>query len=319
MDKKLLKIQILILIAAIFLIPRSGSAQGPVKGTYLYNLSSFTGNIPYSWPRVQVDKEGKEIYVIYQNLIRIFNANGMEIYRFGDELDLGTIVDLIVDKEGDILLLSHGWSETSKRVDFEITRCNYRGEPISKIELKNLPAEFSGFLPNRMTYRKENLYLASLSTMTVVVTNVDGLFKEGYDILPLLELEEKDKEGAMMVGFSVDGDGNILFTIPPVFKAYVLTPERKIYYFGKPGSAPGRFNIIAGIVSDSKGNILIVDKLKCAVMVYDKDFRFLNQFSSRGFKKGDLITPDDITIDSNDRIYVTQARNRGISVFKLNY
>jgi len=66
MDKKLLKIQILVLIAAIFLIARS-VAQGPVKGTYLYNLSSFTGNIPYSWPRVQVDKEGKR----YMSFIKI--------------------------------------------------------------------------------------------------------------------------------------------------------------------------------------------------------------------------------------------------------
>ncbi len=31
----------------------------------------------------------------------------MEIYRFGDELDVGQIVDIAVDQNGDILLLSY--------------------------------------------------------------------------------------------------------------------------------------------------------------------------------------------------------------------
>ena len=76
---------------------------------------------------------------------------------------------------------------------------------------------------------------------------------------------------------------------------------------------------MAGIASDTKGNILVVDKLKCAVMVYDKNFNFLNQFSSRGWKPGFLIAPEDVVIDSQSRVYVTQAGNKGISVFRVTY
>ena len=297
----------------------SSSAQGAVKGNYLYNLSHFTGTIPYSWPMVRVNDRDGEIYVAYQNFVRVFNETGMEIYSFGDELDLGSIVDLALDRDGNILLLSNRWSESTRRIDYEITRCNYRGEPISKIEKRNLPSTFSEFIPNRMVYREGDLYLASLASMVVVVTDAEGVFKQGYDILPLLDLDEKEKADAMMVGFSVDKEGNILFTIPPIFKAFKLSPDRKITYFGKPGSAPGKFNIVAGIGSDSRGNILVVDKLKCAIMVFDKDFRFLTQFSSRGYKPGYLIAPDDIAIDKNGRIYVTQGGKKGVSVFKLNY
>jgi hypothetical protein len=155
--------------------------------------------------------------------------------------------------------------------------------------------------------------------MVVVVTDSDGGFKEIYDILPLLELEEKEKQSAMMESFVIDKDGSFLFTIPPLFRAYKITPDRKVDYFGKPGSAPGKFNIVAGIVVDRRGNILVVDKLKCAVMVYDRHFTFLNQFGSRGWKPGFLIAPADIAIDNQDRIYVTQAGNKGISVFKVTY
>jgi hypothetical protein len=243
----------------------------------------------------------------------------MEVFSFGDELDLGSIVDIALDQDGNILLLSHKWSQSTNRVDYEITRCNYRGEPKSMTEVKNLPPQYSKFLPNRMIYREGNLYLASLATMVVIVTYADGSFKEVYDILPLLELEEKEKQDAMMQCFSIDKEGNFLFTIPPLFRAYKVSPDRKVAYFGTSGSTPGKFNIVAGIASDNKGNILVVDKLKCAVMVYDKNFNFLNQFSSRGWKPGFLIAPEDIVIDNQDRVYVTQAGNKGISVFKITY
>ncbi len=312
--------QLLILIAIAFLILAHTTTDAqPVKGTFLYNLSSFTGTISFSWPRIFIDQERNEVYVIYQNFIRVFNETGMEVYSFGDDLNLGTIVDLAVDGDGNILLLSYKWSPTSDRASYEITRCNYRGEPKSTIEVKNLPTQYSKFLPNRMIYREGNLYLASLVTMVVVVTGADGVFKQVYDILPLLELEEKEKQDAMMDGFSIDREGNFLFTIPPLFRAYKISPDRKVSYFGKAGSTPGRFNIVAGIASDGKGNIFIVDKLKCAVMVYDKNFNFLNQFSSRGWKPGFLIAPEDIAVDNHDRVYVTQAGNKGISVFKMNY
>ena len=312
--------KILILIAIAFLVLSSATAKAqPVKGTFLYNLSSFTGTISFSWPRVFIDQERNEVYVIYQNFIRVFNETGMEVYSFGDELDLGSIVDLTLDQDGKILLLSYKWSQTTDKIDYEITRCNYRGEPVSRIEMKNLPAQYSKFLPGRLIYREGNLYLASLITMVVIVTDADGVFKEVYDILPLLELEEKEKQDAMMEAFSIDKEGNFLFTIPPLFRAYKVSPDRKVSYFGKPGGSPGRFNIVAGIVTDSKGNILVVDKLKCAVMVYDKNFNFLNQFGSRGWKPGFLIAPQDIAIDTQDRVYVTQAGKKGISVFKITY
>jgi DNA-binding beta-propeller fold protein YncE len=90
-------------------------------------------------------------------------------------------------------------------------------------------------------------------------------------------------------------------------------------WFGKPGSASGRFNIVTGIARDSKGNYLVVDKLKCAVMVFDQNFKFITQFSERGYKPGYLVAPDDIAIDNRDRIYVTQTARKGVSVFKLTY
>jgi DNA-binding beta-propeller fold protein YncE len=123
--------------------------------------------------------------------------------------------------------------------------------------------------------------------------------------------------GAELFGLSVDKEGSIFFTIPVLFKAYKLAPDRKLTSFGRPGSAPGRFGVVAGIVTDSRGHVIVVDRLKCVIMVFDKDFNFLTEFGYRGTKPGNLIVPDAIGIDRRDRVYVTQGRKRGVSVFAL--
>lgn len=289
-------------------------ASQPVRGGFLYALAGFTGPVRDNFSRVVSDRERNEVYVLYQNTVRVFNDSGMEIYRFGDDLDLGQILDVAVDREGDVLLLTFRDSRGA------IVRCNFRGEPRSVIEFRNLPAEFSGFTPNRMIYRQGSFYLTSLLGMKLVIADREGNFKKGYDLIPLFELEEKDRGNVEVSGFSVDADGNVIMTVPVLFRAYVLSPDGAVTWFGKPGGAPGRFNIAAGIVRDSKGNYLVVDRLKCAVLVFDKNFNFRTQFGARGLKPGDLISPNEIAIDNHDRIYVTQAGRRGgVSVYALNY
>jgi hypothetical protein len=303
-----------ILTISVFSIPAESQA---VKVSFLYNLSDFNGIIPYSVPRVVVDRERNEIYALCQNVIRVFNQNGMEIYRFGDDLDLGHILDIAIEQDGDIFLLSY-ILDNGKPVK-SILRCDYRGEVISKIEFRSLPTELSDFFPDRMIYKNGHLYFVSSMGMRILVTNSDGNFKKSYDLISLLELQEKDRGNVEVTGFSVDGQGNILFTVAVLFKAYILSADGQLAFFGKPGGAPGRFNVVAGIATDGKGNYLVADKLKSAVMVFDKKFNFLTQFGYRGLKPGNLIVPNDIAVDYDDRIYITQAAQRGVSVFRLTY
>jgi len=307
------RLRLVILLATLFVLIFSIPAMATVRASFLYFLSDFTGTISYNWARVCVDNGRNEIYVLYQNTLRIFNESGMEIHRFGDDLNLGQIIDIAVDPSGDILLLTYEESGA------EIIRCNYRGEPKSKIELKNLPPDFIRFSPTRMVYQDESLYLISNSQMKIIVTDSEGNFKRGHDILSLVELDEKDRADTGITGFGVDREGNVLFTINALFKAYILFPDGKMASFGTPGSGPGKFNVVSGITKDGRGNYLIVDKLKCAVMVFDKKFKFVTQFGYRGPKPGGLIAPDEIVIDNSDRVYVTQAARKGVSVFKLTY
>jgi hypothetical protein len=304
---------LLIVLTFLLTLALAGPSEAQVRPGFLYALSNFTGRVPYDLVRVSIDKERTEVYVISYNYLRVFNEYGMEIYRFGDDLDLGSILDVAVDQKGDVLLLCYRGTEPS------IVRCNYRGEPVTRIELKNLPPEFSGFGPDRIAYQDGILYLVSMTGMRVLTVDAEGRFRKGIDLLPLLELDEASRGNVMMSGFSVDRGGNILFTVAVLFKAYMLSPDGKLTWFGKPGSSPGKFNIAGGIARDSKGNFLVVDKLKSTVMVFNNNFDYLSQFGFRGQRPENLISPDDMVIDKNDRIYVTQGRRRGINVYALGY
>jgi hypothetical protein len=302
----------IILLAACTVLGTGSSAPAQVSSTYLYRLSNFSGNLGYDWVRITVDQERDETYVLYQNVVRIFNSSGMEIFSFGDDLDLGHILDASVDDRGDVILLSYKDSQT------HLTRCNFRGVPIGPIEIKSLPAD-TKLQASRLVRRGSLNYLVSLPSSSVLVADANWEFQKVIDLRRLLEPDDKKQGESEIVGFTVDRDGNLFFTIPTLFKVYKVSPDGTVSSFGKSGSGPGRFGILAGVAVDSHGNVVVIDKLKCVVMVFDASFNFVREFGYRGLRPENLILPDDIAIDAKDRIYVSQARRRGVSVFALMY
>ncbi|MDA8138767.1 MAG: hypothetical protein M0036_08940 [Desulfobacteraceae bacterium] len=292
-----------------------GQMWADVQPAYLYNLSGFNGPVHLNWGQIGIDQTRDEIYVTdpKTGAIIIFNDKGMEIHRFGEDGSLGAVSGVAVNDSGQILLLTQIDAKPA------ILICDYKGQPVSKLTLKNLPPEFSAFSAERIVIRHERIYLLDQGALLIVVTDEEGVFQFGYDIGRLLAVSEKKRLATQISGFSVDGEKNILFTIPVLFTAYKLTPEGKIFSFGRPGSAPGRFGVVGGIVADDEGNLYVADRLKSVILIFDKNFNFQMEFGYRGNKSNNLIGPKDLGLDSHHRLYISQLNSRGVSVFKLNY
>lgn len=304
-----------LLLGAICVGIGPADAVAEVQTSFLYRLSNFSGPIPFNWANIHFDEDRSEIYVTDSRIgqIRIFNAQGMEIYRFGDDWNLGTVLAAAVKRDGNILVLNRQVSKTS------IYLCNFRGEPISELALKNLPTDFEGFSPTGMVYRHGRLYLLDNHAMRIAVMDSNGVYQAGYDIASLIKVAEKKRGQTEIGGFSVDREGNILFTVPVLFLAFKLSPDGHLSGFGQPGSAPGRFNNVGGIVADDRGYYYVADRLKSVVLIFDKDFNFVKEFGYRGRKPANLISPRDLSLDAQGRLYVSQLSSRGVSVFKITY
>lgn len=281
--------------------------------SYLYNLSDFTGTIPYSGAQIALDDQRNETYVVSGDTVRIFNANGMEIYRFEYDPSVGNVYDAAVDDNGDVLLL------TIQNNTPRLLRCSYRGEPQTEIVLSGLPPEFLPFIPNRLLMRDDQLYLASLPAMRVAVVRMDGSFVTGYDLAERLEIKDGERSDIGIGDLSFDTPGNLYFTLPTMGKVAKLSTAGALQLFGRRGSAPGRFGVPSGVAVDRPGNIYVTDRLRCVVLVFAPDFRFVKEFGFRGLRPGNLIGPNALAIDGQDKVYVTQLRNRGISVYRVNY
>lgn len=308
------------MVLAVFLLSSlssPGYATNGIRVDYLYSLANFHGKVPYNEVRVRVDRARNEVYVVERGIVRVFNENGMEIFWFGDNPDLESIYDLAVDEKGDLFLLSFDLSH-SGALKYYLIRCNYRGDAKEKLTVTGIPTEFSRFFPNYMLYRDGKFLFLSSSKMQVIVTDRNGVFQKGYNLLDILGIPEKDRPNTEIFGFNLDSDGNMLFTVPVLFRAYVVSPDGKLTgAFGKAGSAPGLFGIVSGIAMDDQGNYLVVERLRGVVMVFDQEFRFLKEFGYRGDKPGSLIQPSEVAVGDAGKLYVTQVRNRGVSVFSV--
>ncbi len=299
------------MLVACALALGAGAASAQVRATYLYSLSNFVGPFQYNGVHVNVDWERDETYLVYQNVVRVFNRTGMEVFSFGDDLDVGGIVDAAADANGDVIVLSYKQGPL-------VTRCSFRGVPIGRIEITNLPAGET-FSASRLIVRNGLFYFADLAASTVTVTTPDGRCRQRIDFRRLIGAREVERAGAEMFGFTVDQDGSLLFTMATLFRVYKYSPDGTMTFFGRAGSSPGRFGIVAGIATDSRGDVLVSDKLRSVVMVFDKDFRFVSEFGSRDARTGGLIVPDSLAVDPENRVYVSQWRRRGVSVFALAF
>jgi hypothetical protein len=136
------------------------------------------------------------------------------------------------------------------------------------------------------------------------------------DIAQVLGMHTDAQEPEDISGFGVDVDGGLLFTIATRFRAYAISPSGEVKAWGVAGGAPGRFNVTAGIAADAR-HYYVADALKSAVVVFDRNLKFVEEFGFRRPQEhGGLIAPAQVEAGGG-RIYVSQRRDRGVSVYAV--
>lgn len=311
----------LLFVALVFVaLTHPADAQGSVQVTYMHQLSSFTSSPSFMWVNLSADPTHDETFVTdYQNGdVVIYNKWGMETFRFGKDEGLPAPLDVAVTEEGDIYVL------TSALAGGKVVRCNYRGEVEGEFRFHGVPASYSDFKAARIFYRQGRFYLVDLDGMKMMTLDRQGNFVRGMDLADSVASTDPDfakrnpSEDYALDGIDVDGKGDILFTISQLFSAFIVSPDGTTRAFGTKGSAPGKFGVVKGIVSDEQGYIYVADILRSVVLVFSPDLRFVTEFGGRGFGPGGLIGPKRMVIN-HDRLYVSQIRNRGVCGFRIRH
>lgn len=292
------------------------SATPPVAGagfkeTYQYRLSTNFGPLPFLVANLNFDPDHREMYVTGDGTVRVFNEAGMEVYTFPEDPQVGGIARITAVDGGDLV------AQVYREQRLALVRLNFRGEWLGEISPHGVPAGYEGALRQGvLRYRNGRLYLADTTEMRVVVLDLTGACVASFDLAE--KIQEASRRADLGIrGFNVDGQGNVLFTVQPLFRAYVLSPEGDLRSFGTRGSAPGKFNVVSGIARDDVGNYYVADILKSAVLVFDPEFRFVREFGYRGGAEWNLVAPEEIEIGAG-KLYVSQHARRGVSVFRID-
>lgn len=302
----------------------SAVAPGPAAAdsaaiavTFGEALSDFNGTVPAGEARVVPDPATGEVLVGEARTVHVFNATGMEVFRFQIASNLGAIRDLAVLPSGEILALAYDQTAPGDRPRFVIARHDYRGAPRGEVVLSGLPPEFTGLLPNRMVLRGDRLVLASTTQHLAVATGTDGSFRQGYDLARILEIPAEDRPNTEFTGFGVDDRGNLLLTCAVMFRAFVISADGSVASWGEPGAAAGKFGNAAGIARDEAGRYYVADKLRRVVLVFDENRRFLFEFGGDPAQPGHLSRPSEVVSDGRARLYVTQVGRGGVLAFDV--
>jgi hypothetical protein len=300
------------LLALLLAMSPAAAGAQLVQPEFLYKLSSLTGFIPFQGASIVRDPYHDETLVVTGGRVRIFNSSAMEVFSFGEDPALGGVAGAAAVEDGDFLLLTFREARPS------VVRANFRGELRSRIELRGIPADYPpdlGF--NAIGYAKNRIYLANLGAMRLLVFDMEGDFIAQHDLMALADPTQKAADHGIR-GFSVAPNGDVLFTVPTLFKACVLSPDGTYRSFGVKGSAPGKFNVISGIAVDEQGHYYVADVLKSAILVFDKDFRWLKEFGYRGNRPSSIFSPVDVAAGGG-KLYVSQYARKGVSVFKMTF
>ena len=226
-------------------------------------------------------------------------------------------MDLALDEEGEIYTLGYPQETALEGRGFFILRCNYKGEPVGQIVPAGVPAEMQDFGPNILTYAGGRFYLVSSTRMLVMVLDKTGTVERVFDLAEIAALEPEARQDAQLGGFAVDPSGNMVFSIPIDFSVNVVSPDGKTHRrFGEAGSRPGQFGVVAGVTTDSDGNIFVADRLRSVVILFDRNQKFVTELGGRDAREESLVGPIDLAVSKRGTLFVSQMRGRGVSVFR---
>lgn len=199
-------------------------------------------------------------------------------------------------------------ADTKTRKIFVVSKEN---KIISVLDISKLAASIAYITVDRV---RSNLIVADPKGVKVLILSLTGELRstingKGYFTYP----------NAVAVG----SDGGIY--IADSFNATILRFSAEGKYLsaiGKRGDSPGNFTLVTGVAVDSEDHIYATDGRLHNVTIFDKQGNTLmvvgaqHSVRSGNIGRGGFQIPQAISIDKNDRIYVSDSFNRRVQVFQ---
>ncbi len=152
--------------------------------------------------------------------------------------------------------------------------------------------------------RQGDAYVADSRGRRVVKLSGDGKF--------LLQFGEFEKP----VDVAVSSGGVVYVADFDADKIEAFSPEgKRLYGWGGPGEADGRFRGATGLALDASGNVYVADFYNNRVQVFDPKGSWLRTIGKKGHGAGELNYPTGLAFDLSGNLIVADAYNHRLQTF----
>lgn len=167
--------------------------------------------------------------------------------------------------------------------------------------------------PRAMTVDANGLVYVVDMTARIQVFAPDGQY--------LREWQTPTCEQGRPTGLSVDRQGRIAVADTHYFRVLFYTPEGILLedatIGGTHGTAPGEFGFVTDILEDSAGNYYVSEYgASDRIQKFSAAGDFICQWGGHGAEPGQFERPQSMAMDSQGRIWVTDACNHRLQVYK---
>ena len=160
---------------------------------------------------------------------------------------------------------------------------------------------------------QDRLYIVDL-TARIQVFDGDGQFIRAWQT-PI-------SAQGRPTGLSIDSQGRVVVADTHYFRVLFYTPEGEWLedqtIGGTFGGGPGEFCFVTDVAEDSQGNLYISEYGEYdRIQKFSPDHHFIMQWGHHGSEPGQFLRPQNLAIDENDHLWVSDACNDRIQVFDV--
>ena len=155
--------------------------------------------------------------------------------------------------------------------------------------------------------KKDNLYILDVYSGRVIMTDPGGKY---------LKHIKFPQEYGFFTDLTVDFKGSILL-IDSVNATVYSATRNSATFSPLTKSLKAYMRFPAGITTDKRGRIYLVDRNGGKVIILGQDGSYLGRLSAMGWKEGLLNYPSQICLNDNGEIFVADTNNNRVQIFSI--
>jgi len=284
--------------------------------------SKGTGDGQFLRPHdLEFDKANKSLYAADRdgNRIQVFDQNGTFLFKFGQKGQGDG--QFLVPYGLDVDVRGHVW--VADRGNHRIQQFDGKGNFISKFgNLDGHPSSEPGKFDNPRFVEVDKalkyVYVADSKNNRIEQFDING------NLVRIIgKSGDKPGEFNLPTTIEMDSKGNFFVTERGNERIQKFDSNWKpLLSWGTKGSSDNEFCHMEHIALDKNDNVYVTDPQSdkgCSkqprVLKFDSNGNFITKFGSYGTEPGQFIDPEQLAIDNEGDVYVSDRSNNEIQVF----